>query len=165
MNNIFGLIFLNPNEVGSCFVDDFMSTIPSDIKFQMFADYLTDNYIDNNSLFPPYIWVVASSSSSFTTNACESFHSKFNSEFYHPHPQIFSFIKVLTDFQTDTYIKLSSLHITPRITSQTCQRTKQIQAALYQYNSKLISRTSFIELVAYKYKKRVNIKTVKYNSN
>ncbi|KAE9543412.1 hypothetical protein AGLY_002212 [Aphis glycines] len=106
-------------------------------------------------------WAVASSSSSFTTNACESFHSKFNSEFYHPHPQIFSFIKVPTDFQTDTYIKLSSLHITPRITSQTCQRTKQIQDALDQYNSKLILRTSFIELVAYKYKKRVSIKTVK----
>lgn len=165
LNNIFGLIFLNPNEVGSCFVDDFMSTIPHDIKFQMFADYLTDNYIDNNSLFPPYIWAVASSSSTHTTNACESFHSKFNAEFYHPHPQIFSFIKVLTDFQTDTYIKLSSLHITPRITSQTCQRTKQIQAALDQYDNKLISRTSFIALVAYKYNKRVSIKTVKYNSN
>jgi hypothetical protein len=151
--------------VGSCFVDDFMSTKLSDIKFQMFADYLTDNYIDNNSLFPPYIWAVASSSPSFTTNACESIHSKFNSEFYHPYPQIFSFIKVSTDFQTDTYIKLSSLHIIPRITSQTCQRTKQMQAALDQYNSKLISSTSFIELVAYKYKKRVSIKTVKYNSN
>jgi len=113
LNNIFGLIFLNPNEVRSCFVDDLMSTIPHDIKFQMFANYLTDNYIDNNSLFPPNIWVVASSSSTHTTNACESFHSKFNAEFYHPHPQIFNFIKVLTDFQTDTYIKLSSLHITP----------------------------------------------------
>jgi hypothetical protein len=151
--------------VGSYFVDDFMSTIPSDIKFQMFANYLTDSYIDNNSLFPPYIWAVASSLSSLTTNTCESFHSKFNSEFYRPHPQIFSFIKVLTDFKTDTYVKLSSLYIIPRITSQSCQRTKQIQAALDQYNSKLISRTSFIELVTYKYKKRVSIKTVKYNSN
>lgn len=33
LNNIFGLIFLSPNEVGSYFVDDFMSTIPANIKF------------------------------------------------------------------------------------------------------------------------------------
>jgi len=55
LNNIFGLIFLNLNEVGSCFVEDFISIIPADIKFQIFADYLTENYIDNNSLFPTHI--------------------------------------------------------------------------------------------------------------
>lgn len=130
----------------------------------MFADHLTDNYIDNSSLFPPHIWAVASSSSTLTTNACESFHRRFNSEFYHPHPQIFDFIKILTDFQTDTYIRLSSLHIPHRITSQTSQRTNQIQVALEKYHNNTISRTSFIELVAYKYKKPVSIKTINYNN-
>lgn len=111
MNNTFGLIFLNPNEVGTCYVDDFMSTIPDDVKLQMFADYLTDNHVDNNTLFPPHIWAVASSLTKFTTNICESFCSKLSSEFYHPRPQIFSFIKVLTNVQTDTYVKLSSIYI------------------------------------------------------
>jgi hypothetical protein len=32
-----------------------------------------------------------SNSSELTTNACESFHSKFNSCFYTPHPEIASF--------------------------------------------------------------------------
>jgi len=47
-------------------------------------------------------------------------------QFYHPHPKIFNFIKVLTDFQTDTYIKLSSVHIPNQMTSQTSERTNQI---------------------------------------
>jgi hypothetical protein len=42
------LTSISPNKVGSCFVDDLISTITADIKFQVFADNLTDNYIDNN---------------------------------------------------------------------------------------------------------------------
>lgn len=45
MNNIYGLIFLNLNQVGSGFVDDFTSTRLADIKFYMFADYLTYNFM------------------------------------------------------------------------------------------------------------------------
>lgn len=79
--------------------------IPPDIKFQTFADYSTDNYTDNYSLFPQHILAVASSLSTLTTNACESFHSRFIPQFYHPYPRVFDFIKVLKDFQTDTYVQ------------------------------------------------------------
>lgn len=77
----------------------------------MFADYLTDNYIDKNSLFPPHICIFGQLHyhrlhlqqmpvNHFTVDLIE---------FYHPHPQVFKFIKVLTDFQTDSYIRLSTI--------------------------------------------------------
>jgi len=49
-----------------------------------------------------------SSSIQFTTNACESFHSKFNSYRESPHPNINKFIKVLKLIQTETVILVQS---------------------------------------------------------
>jgi len=51
----FGLTFLDPNEVSDCFVDNFMSEIPDDLKFQEYTDYLVKNYIGENANFPPNI--------------------------------------------------------------------------------------------------------------
>ncbi|KAE9533520.1 hypothetical protein AGLY_009158 [Aphis glycines] len=56
-------------------------------------------YITNNSIFPPKIWAKQSSDRIHTTNACESFHSNFNSNFYHQHPHIFKIIEILKLFQ------------------------------------------------------------------
>jgi hypothetical protein len=36
--------------------------------------------------FAPHIWASASNVSYRTTNACESFHAKFNTSFYQNHP-------------------------------------------------------------------------------
>jgi len=41
-----------------------------------------------------------------TTNACESFHSDFNSNFYHQHSHIIKIIEILKLFQVNTYIKI-----------------------------------------------------------
>ena len=54
-NHICSTIFLNP-EVGDRFVEDFIGTMPSGEKYQQFADYLAEKYIDSNALFPPKLW-------------------------------------------------------------------------------------------------------------
>jgi len=46
--------------------------------------------------------------SSHNTNACESFHNKFNNYFESPHPNIYKFIEVLQLIQTETVILLKS---------------------------------------------------------
>ncbi|KAF0770256.1 Uncharacterized protein FWK35_00007815 [Aphis craccivora] len=66
-----------------------MSTIPEKHAVQEFSDYLVDNYISDEGLFPPHIWASDMISSQKTTNACESFHAKFNKSFSSPHPNIF----------------------------------------------------------------------------
>jgi len=50
----FGLpLIISPNEVSNCFIEDFMSSIPNDIRFQKYADYLVDTYICEDAKFPP----------------------------------------------------------------------------------------------------------------
>jgi hypothetical protein len=36
LNHIFGLIFLYPEELGDCFVEDFIGTMPSRQQYQQF---------------------------------------------------------------------------------------------------------------------------------
>jgi hypothetical protein len=57
-----GLFFLNPEEVGDCFVEDFIGTMPNGQQYEQFAHYLTENYSDSKALFPPTLWASHSSS-------------------------------------------------------------------------------------------------------
>ncbi|KAE9531503.1 hypothetical protein AGLY_010709 [Aphis glycines] len=89
LRKIFGLSFLNPEEVSDCFIENFMAYSPNDPKILTFCDYLTENYIDESSRFPPNVWASFSISSERTTNSCESFHAKLNSLFTKSHPNIY----------------------------------------------------------------------------
>lgn len=125
---IFGLPFLHPENVGDCFALDLSELKPDCHIITKFCDYLVDNYIDENSKFPPHIWAEHSSSLLRTTNGCESFHSKYNASFYTPHPNINQFLNVLLNFQIDTYVKMRS-----------CNKAKQV------YDSRVLKRKTFLE--------------------
>jgi hypothetical protein len=73
--------FLDPQEVGDTFAFDISSVQPHGQKFEKLADYFVDNFISEDARFPPVIWAEASASTEYTTNACESFHSRFITEF------------------------------------------------------------------------------------
>lgn len=112
IRHTFGLLFLEPTEVTECFVEDFMSNRPIDERVEKYSDYLLDYYIDENSMYSPTLWAAMSSSLQRTTNACESFHSRFNQSFYKESPPIIKWLTVLiTEIQTDVYIKLKSTNI------------------------------------------------------
>jgi hypothetical protein len=61
----FGLLFLNPGDI-----EDLMSICPNDDKLKSSYDYLTDTYINEESIFPLTIWASGSSDLTRTTNAC-----------------------------------------------------------------------------------------------
>ena len=73
----FGLTFLSPHDVSECFVFDLLAIAPIDEKIQKYSDYLTDNYIREESLFPPSFWADNSAELTRTTNACEAFYCVF----------------------------------------------------------------------------------------
>ncbi|KAL4104216.1 hypothetical protein QTP88_019525 [Uroleucon formosanum] len=75
LKHTFGLPFISQNEVSDCFIEDFMSFIPNDIRFQKYATNIA--------------------SLALTTNACESYQSGINSKFYHKHPTIYHFLDVV----------------------------------------------------------------------
>lgn len=69
-------------------VGDFYACVLSFIRhlndqLRTFTNYLIDKYNDFNSHFPLEMWAEMSSSMQLTTNACESFHLKFNSFLIH----------------------------------------------------------------------------------
>lgn len=148
----FGLPFLNPADVGDCFAFDFAEIQPIDSRLSKYADYLVDNYIGDDANFPPELWAECSDSIQRTTNACESFHSRFNSNFYFNHPNIFLFIDVLKQFQTDTYLKLQSLTEKVRIRDPAVRkRTELLRSNISRYNLGQISRLHFVKCVAQMY--------------
>ncbi|KAE9521272.1 hypothetical protein AGLY_018335 [Aphis glycines] len=97
LSYIFGL---SPEEVGDFFSFELSEIQPVDSKVVDFADYLVNNYISEESLFPPSIWAEKSSSLQRTTNACESFHKKLNN--------------VLMIMQTDSVMLIRSSLISVR---------------------------------------------------
>ena len=87
LHYVLGLTFLPPNEVGDGFLD-LIEDQPDCSKLIKFSDYLIDNSIEENATFPPFIWASLDARTWRITNACESFHSKFNSSFVSSHPNI-----------------------------------------------------------------------------
>jgi len=153
----FGLLFLNPEEVGDCYVEDLMSDCPENEKLQKFCDYLTDNYISDESIFPPKLWAAKSSELIRTTNACESFHSFFNKSFYSNSPPIHMWLAVVQEIQTDVYIKLNSIHL-QHFPKDRKVRERQLknEKTIEKYNRGELSRYEFIKSMAFNYTKNVN---------
>lgn len=147
---MFGLSYLSPENVGDCFAISFSEIQPTSEKLTKFTDYLVENYISEDSLFPPYIWAEKSASTQRTTNACESFHSKFNSSFYSSHPNLFQFIEVLKDFQKDIYIKLNSITCKKVLRKALQNKAEFIQRRINELDEGVLSPFDFVKTVCFK---------------
>lgn len=151
----FGLSFLEPHEVGDFFSFEMSAIQPDEHKTIEFANYLVDTYISENSIFPPELWAEKSCSSQRTTNACESFHSKFKKCFDSPHPNIYKFIEVLKNMQTDTTILIRSSLEKQRVPRKAIrQRIIFIENKIKQLNNNEITIKEYVNTLANKYKYR-----------
>lgn len=150
---IFGLPFLAPNDVGDCFAIDFSEFIPQTDAVTKFADYLVENYIAEDSKFPPHLWAEHSSSLNRTTNGCESFHSKFNSSFYTPHPNFLQFLEVLKDFQMHSYIKQKgALTVKKLYDRRVLDRQNFVNVKIIELSERKISIIDFVKCISYKFR-------------
>jgi len=142
IRHTFGLIFLEPTEITECFVEDFMSDRPTDERVEKYSNYLLENYIEVNSLYPLALWAAMSCSLQRTTNVCESFHSRFNESFYKESPPVKKRLTVLiTEVQTDVYIKLKSTKISNNPKDHTVRnREKKNDRIIKDYENGIIGR-------------------------
>lgn len=149
---LFALQFLSSDEVGDAFSIDLISDMPEDKRVKDFCDYLTDNYIGEDSKYPPHIWAACSASLRRTTNACESFHSRFNKSFYATHPNIFSVIDTLLEFQTEIYIKIKTANkFRKDVRSDVRRKQNAVAKIINDYNLNCISRIEFLKCISYMY--------------
>ncbi|XP_056633558.1 uncharacterized protein LOC130443111 [Diorhabda sublineata] len=150
IKHTFGITYLNPDELEDCFVFDLMCYKPVNATLDKYADYLLDVYIDKDSQFPPTMWSDGSPSIFQTTNACESFHSRFNSSPYSSHPAIYVFIEKLKEFQIDTYIKIQSLYVPARIKdAKVKNKLNFLVDIVHRFRSNQITRLDFVKCVSY----------------
>jgi hypothetical protein len=75
MYHIFGLIFVIPEKVGACFVEDLIATLPSGGKHQHLACYLKENSSTLTLYSNPSFGHLAAVRLHLTTRARELFHS------------------------------------------------------------------------------------------
>lgn len=126
--------------------------MPNDERVTKFCDYIVENYIDEECDFPPNMWACTTDSMCRTTNACESFHSNFNSNFYAAHPSTFNFINILLQFQSATYIKINSANRSVRkLKSATRKKQISIQTIIDDYNNNVLSAFEFVKIMCCKY--------------
>lgn len=148
----FGMMFLDSNQVGDFFVFNLLNIQPHSDKLTKFSDYLVETYISEHSLFPPLIWAQTSAELNKTTNACESFHSHFNSSFYCSHPHIFYFLDVLQNIQTEIYIKINSLNTTRKSkNTKSVKKQRILLAKINELKNNQISEFQFVKSVAWFY--------------
>jgi len=75
-------------------------------KLTKFNNYLVENCINSDLKLTSEIWTEkAIVFIEQLTNSCESFHFKFNSQFYSPHPNIFNFLNILFSIYNNYYKK------------------------------------------------------------
>ena len=84
---------------------------PEDKCLENFTIYFVKNYVGPQALFHPRVWASATEDLWRMTNACESFHSKFNAACDCPHPSIDKFLKCLQYAQTSSIITRNSIRL------------------------------------------------------
>lgn len=124
LKTCFGLSYLTPEEVGDAFAFALMSDCP-DACCEVFADYILRNYIVDDCRYPPDLWAeVASDVRTIrTSNAAESWHSKYNHKFSAPSPVIYKVLNVLLRQQEKSYLIINDL--TKGHVKQPCKQARE----------------------------------------
>ena len=71
-----------------------MSVAPSESRCVAFADYVLDNDTADDAKFHQSIRSEEPSERWRTNNGCESFHCRYNEQFYTHHPCVYSFTEM-----------------------------------------------------------------------
>ena len=124
----YGLSLLPANEVEVAFVEDIVLDMPDDERFQKFADYVVENYLDVGCDFPPILWVESPDPNPTTTNGCESYHAHLNAEFNSAQPNIYLFDETLLRQQTSTHVHFFGVTFTVTASSQEQETEVRISA-------------------------------------
>ena len=99
LSHIFGIAYLDPQEIEDSFVFDIMPHAPSDdAACDKYTDYLSTYDMYQVKEIPPELWA-STPENSRTNKAAEAFHSQYNAQFYVAHPNIFVCVEVLRPSQ------------------------------------------------------------------
>lgn len=150
LHHFFGLIYLDPDDVDDSFTDDFIASQPDNEKCRAFADYLCENYIASDSLFPPQMWAFHTFDTTLTINARESFHSKFREYFYSGHPNIKMFVEASLACQLEVYVRIQSVGSPAKLRSDVKRQKAHLDNAIMKFKIHQ-DRFKFVKEVSYRF--------------
>ena len=139
--------------VRTCFEDHFKKddSAKDENIIKQFLHYLSTKYIRANARYPPKLWAQMNSSVDRTTNACKSFHAAFNQRFYAPHPNIFLFLYVLKDVQTNTELMINTaMRKKKEATRHNANKMQYFENKIKEYKSQKIDEFTFVKSVSYR---------------
>ncbi|XP_065203979.1 uncharacterized protein LOC135834068 [Planococcus citri] len=148
----FGLSFLPPNDAEEA-VAELIEICPSQDVIP-FSDYIIDNYLTDESLFPTQLWADAPDDLPRTTNGPEAFHRVYNSMFSAPHPNIWRVITSLLEIQIETYLKITDIECNKIRQSRKpeLQRVNSVIEKWTQYSRQEITRLQYLQALGHKFK-------------
>ena len=126
---------------------------PPSSQLDKFSDYVLNTYINQDTaIFPPVLRANPDLSCPRTTNACETFHSHFNSQFYTSHPDIFTFLEVLKSVQVSGELKQRSSLVDTAARPEKSYKQKMdfIKKYQEQYENDAITRKQYISKISSK---------------
>lgn len=144
----FGLPALEQDMVGDAFAFCLMSRQPDSEKCTAFADYMYSTYISESATFQPSSWTNQNCEGR-TTNACESFHKHFKDNFASSRPNIFLFLKHLSEEQAKSSLKMKVVTVNRKRKADREIEEKRIEL-INLYKQGQLPIESFLEKIAYK---------------
>ena len=134
------------------------ANVPDDQRCVKFADYVVDNYILPEALYPPILWASRPSvEARRTTNGPESFHAHYNEQFYSPHPSISVFLDNILKIQTTTYIKLRGLGTPAVLRRSEREKTTYLMDQFNKMQEGEHNRYQFLKAIGFRYSARTVI--------
>ena len=110
LKNIFGFPAVDSNLVRNLFFE-YTNSVDCDEQIQTFINYLDENYLKDDSHFPPNMWAsLLTQDFVSTNNGAEAFHRHFGDLFGYlkSNPDIFYFLYIMKEYQSLKKIKLNS---------------------------------------------------------
>ncbi|KAE9538197.1 hypothetical protein AGLY_006169, partial [Aphis glycines] len=107
LRELFGLMFLDPNEVELYYENFLKNNQPKDERIKKIITYLDTTYIENDATFPPSIWAKQEIMLE-SRDDCKSLHDKLGDKFTSVHPNIAVFMKNVLAVQTDSYVQMNA---------------------------------------------------------
>ncbi len=76
---------------------------------------------------------------------CKSFHSCLNNSFYKPHPDRFTFVEKLKEFQVNTYVQIQGLNVQHTVRNTHTKNKEHVENLMGQYSRHEITRLRFVQ--------------------
>jgi len=129
-----------------------MAEAPQNDACVSFADYVLENYIADDAPYQPELWAAEPSLHPRSNNGAESFHSHYNSLFYHPKPHIYEVTAVIQDLQIETELKINSINknLWKSRGSEIVMKMESIMDAYASFKAGRTSLLHYLQFVGYR---------------